>query len=149
MADEIVEMSYKTARAPGLHRAAVHCSPATTADGQAEMWSSSQGHFVMRTFTAKLLGMRVADLRVHAAEIGGGFGGKTMVYVEPIAVLLSKKAGHPVKLMMTREEVFKATGPTSGASMTIKIGASPRTARSSPPKASTSTRPAPSPARPS
>lgn len=123
MADEIVEMSYKT---KPVHQG--YIEPQSTlarydTDGQAEMWSSSQGHFVMRTFTAKLLGMRVADLRVHAAEIGGGFGGKTICYVEPLAVLLSKKAGHPVKLMTTREEVFRATGPTSGASMTIKIGA--------------------------
>src|SRR4051812_30580798 len=70
----------------------------------------------------RLLGIKTADLRVHAAEIGGAFGGKTVVYVEPVAVVLSRKSGHPVKIMMTREDVFKATGPTSGASMTIKIG---------------------------
>ena len=70
----------------------------------------------------KLLGLKTADVRVHAAEIGGAFGGKTIVYVESVAVTLSRKSGHPVKIMMSREEVFKATGPTSGASMTIKIG---------------------------
>jgi CO/xanthine dehydrogenase Mo-binding subunit len=122
-ADEIVEMSFKT---KPVHQG--YIEPQATlarcdADGQAEVWSSSQGHFAMRAFTAKLLGMRIADLRVHAAEIGGGFGGKTVCYVEPLAVLLSKLTAHPVKLMMSREEVFKATGPTSGSSMTIKIGA--------------------------
>jgi CO/xanthine dehydrogenase Mo-binding subunit len=94
----------------------------TDADGQVELWVSSQGHFVVRTFVSRLLGIKTADLRVHAAEIGGAFGGKTVVYVEPVAVMLSRKSGHPVKIMMSREEVFKATGPTSGASMTIKIG---------------------------
>ncbi len=58
----------------------------------------------------KLLGMRTGDLRVHAAEIGGAFGGKTVVYVEPVAVVLARKSGHPVKIMMSREEVFKGTG---------------------------------------
>jgi len=92
------------------------------ADGQGEIWSSSQGHFVVRALTAKLLGMNVGDLRVMPAEIGGGFGGKTVVYLEPVAALLSKKTGRPVKITMTRDEVFKATGPTSGSSMRVKMG---------------------------
>jgi CO/xanthine dehydrogenase Mo-binding subunit len=92
------------------------------ADGQCELWSASQGHFVVRAYTAKLLGLEIGNLVVHPAEIGGGFGGKTVVYVEPVAVALSRKTGHPVKIMMSREDVFKATGPTSGGSMTVKIG---------------------------
>ena len=56
------------------------------------------------------------------AEIGGGFGGKTVVYLEPVAALLSQKSGRPVKMTMTRDEVFKATGPTSGSSMWVKMG---------------------------
>ena len=92
------------------------------ADGQCELWSASQGHFVVRAYTAKLVGMEISNLLVHPAEIGGGFGGKTVVYVEPMAVLLSRKTGLPVKIMMSREDVFKSTGPTSGSSMTVKIG---------------------------
>ncbi|MCC6533469.1 MAG: xanthine dehydrogenase family protein molybdopterin-binding subunit [Burkholderiales bacterium] len=121
-ADEIVEASYKT---KPVHQGYIEphaCLARFDTDGQAEVWSSSQGHFVVRTFTSRLVGMKVGDLRCHAAEIGGAFGGKTVVYVEPIAVVLSKKSGHPVKIMMSREEVFKASGPTSGASMTIKLG---------------------------
>ena len=66
--------------------------------------------------------MTIGDLKVNPAEIGGGFGGKTIVYLEPVALTLSKKSGHPVRMNMSREEVFKGTGPTSGASMTVKIG---------------------------
>jgi CO/xanthine dehydrogenase Mo-binding subunit len=121
-ADHVVEASFKT---KPVHQGYIEpqaCLARFDSDGQAEVWSSSQGHFVVRTMTSRLVGMRVADLRCHAAEIGGAFGGKTVVYVEPLAVALSKKSGHPVKIMLSREEVFKATGPTSGASMTIKIG---------------------------
>ena len=63
--------------------------------------------------TSKLLDMNMADLKFIATEIGGGFGGKTVVYLEPLAVLLSQKSGKPVKMQMSREEVFRATGPTS------------------------------------
>ncbi|NQW81979.1 MAG: xanthine dehydrogenase family protein molybdopterin-binding subunit [Polaromonas sp.] len=121
-ADEVVEMSFKTAP---VHQGYIEphaCLARFGADGQAELWSSSQGHFFVRAYTAKLLGMAIGDLLVHPAEIGGGFGGKTVVYVEPIAALLSRKTGHPVKIMMSREDVFRATGPTSGSSMTVKLG---------------------------
>jgi CO/xanthine dehydrogenase Mo-binding subunit len=60
---------------------------------------------------------------VTASEIGGGFGGKTVVYLEPLALALSRKAGQPVKMVMSRTEVFKATGPTSGAKVWVKVGA--------------------------
>ena len=121
-ADETVEMSFRTA---AVHQAYIEpqgCVARFDADGQCELWSSSQGHFVVRNYTAQLLNMKVGDLRVYPAEIGGAFGGKTVVYVEPVAVVLARKSGHPVKIVMSREDVFRATGPTSGSSMTVKIG---------------------------
>ena len=56
-------------------------------------------------------------------EIGGGFGGKTVIYLEPIAAMLSKLSGVPVKVTMSRAEVLEATGPTSGCYMKVRIGA--------------------------
>ncbi|MGH7153445.1 MAG: xanthine dehydrogenase family protein molybdopterin-binding subunit, partial [Acetobacteraceae bacterium] len=121
-ADHIIEKEFRTA---AVHQAYIEphaCSAKWEADGQCEIWSSSQGHFTMRTLTAKLLGMNIGDLRVYPAEIGGGFGGKTVTYLEPVAALLARKSGRPVRMQMNREEVFKATGPTSGSSMWVKIG---------------------------
>ncbi|MEJ0077215.1 MAG: xanthine dehydrogenase family protein molybdopterin-binding subunit [Alphaproteobacteria bacterium] len=121
-ADEIVELSFKTA---AVHQAYIEpqgCVARFDADGQCELWSASQGHFVVRNYTATLLNMKVGDLRVYPAEIGGAFGGKTVVYVEPVTVVLARKSGHPVKTVMSREDVFRATGPTSGSSMTVKMG---------------------------
>ena len=121
-ADEIVEKHYRTAP---IHQAYIEpqaCLANWEGGGKAELWSSSQGHFAVRSLTAKLTGMTIGDLKVNPAEIGGGFGGKTIVYLEPVALTLSKLSGHPVRMNMSREEVFKGTGPTSGASMTVKIG---------------------------
>ena len=58
-------------------------------------------------------------------EIGGGFGGKGQsgLYLEPLAAKLSQKSGQPVKIVMSRYEVFVGTGPTSGTIMTVKMGA--------------------------
>ena len=121
--DVVVEKEYRTA---AVHQGYIEphaCLAKYDSDGQGEIWSSSQGHFIVRGLTAKLVGMKLGDLKVNPAEIGGGFGGKTVVYLEPVAMMLSKKTGHPVRLAMTREEVFKATGPTSGSSMWVKLGA--------------------------
>jgi CO/xanthine dehydrogenase Mo-binding subunit len=122
-ADVIVEDVYTT---QPVHQAYIEphaCMATYSPDGQIGIHTSTQGHFMVRAYTAKLVGINLADIRVNPAEIGGGFGGKTLVYLEPIAVALSKKSGRTVKMQMTREDVFKASGPTSGAWMSVKIGA--------------------------
>jgi len=121
-ADVVIEHEFKTA---AVHQAYIEphaCVAKYEADGQCEIWSSSQGHFQMRALTAQIMGKSLGDLRVTPAEIGGGFGGKTVTYLEPVAATLSKKSGLPVRIMMSREEVFRASGPTSGSSMWVKIG---------------------------
>jgi len=121
-ADVVIEKEFKTA---AVHQAYIEphaCVAKYEADGQCEIWSSSQGHFQMRAQTAQIIGARLGDLRVTPAEIGGGFGGKTVTYLEPVAATLSKKSGLPVRVMMSREDVFRGSGPTSGASMWVKIG---------------------------
>jgi xanthine dehydrogenase molybdenum-binding subunit len=93
-------------------------------DGQITIWCSTQGSFGVREQVAEILEIPVSDIRVIPMEIGGGFGGKIGVYLEPLAVLLSRKSGYrPVKLTMDRSEVLAATGPTSGSYIKIKIGA--------------------------
>ncbi|MCP4006609.1 MAG: xanthine dehydrogenase family protein molybdopterin-binding subunit [bacterium] len=95
----------------------------TNEDGQSLIWCTTQGPFMIRAYCARLLGLDASKIRVTPSEIGGGFGGKTTVYVEPLAVLLSQRSGRPVKMVMTREEVFRATGPASGTRIRVKLGA--------------------------
>jgi CO/xanthine dehydrogenase Mo-binding subunit len=122
-AEVVVERSFKT---KPVHQGYIEphaCLVTVNKDGQVTIWSSSQGHFMVRDMTGQLTGTRLSDIRAIPAEIGGGFGGKTIVYLEPLALVLAKKSGRPVKMVMSREEVFRATGPTSGSSSTVKIGA--------------------------
>ncbi len=92
-------------------------------DGKLTVWCSSQGHFGIRDQLGAMLGIPVSDVKVVPMEIGGGFGGKLPVYLEPLAAVLSKKTGQPVKLIMSRSEVLEATGPTSSSLVKLKIGA--------------------------
>lgn len=121
-ADLIVEDSFKT---EATHQGYIepHACLATLGnDGKGELWCTTQGHFYFQKICAALLDLETSQLRVTASEIGGGFGGKTTVFVEPVALALSRKSNRPVKLVMSRSEVFRATGPTSSTSMDIKIG---------------------------
>ena len=93
------------------------------ADGKVTIYSSSQGQFTIRDQTARFLGIPVSQVKAVPMEIGGGFGAKGITYVEPVAALLSRKAGRPVKIQLTRTEVFEGTGPTSGTKIKVKLGA--------------------------
>jgi CO/xanthine dehydrogenase Mo-binding subunit len=122
-AEVVVEQTYHTAP---VHQGYIEphaCVASAAEDGQVQLWSTTQGHFQVRGFCSKLLNLETSQIRVTATEIGGGFGGKTVVYLEPVAIRLSQKTGKPVKMVMTREEVFRASGPTSGGRVDVKIGA--------------------------
>ena len=76
----------------------------------------------MRAQCAELLGIPLSRIKVIPLEIGGGFGGKIRVYLEPVAAVLARKAGRPVKMTMSRAEVFEGTGPTPGSYIKVKMG---------------------------
>ena len=121
-ADIIIERSFATRP---VHQGNIEphaCLISVASDGKTTIWSSSQGQFMVRAMTSMLTGIPQSDIRAIPAEIGGGFGGKTIVYLEPVATMLAKKSGRPVKMVMTREDVMRATGPTSGSKSTVKIG---------------------------
>ena len=122
-ADVIVEREFHTAT---VHQGYIEPHNATALwnnDGRILVWCSTQGAFVVRDVTACLLDVPVSRVRVTPMEIGGGFGGKIPVYLEPVAALLSKKTGKPVKIVMSRKDVFEGTGPTPGSYIRVKIGA--------------------------
>lgn len=122
-ADVIVEGEYTT---PTVHQGYIEpCSCVAKFDqqGQSTIWTCTQGHFSARDSTARILGLDSSDLKVIPAEVGGAFGGKLAIYLEAIALLLSKKSGKPVKMTMTRQETFQVCGPAAASQSHIKIGA--------------------------
>ena len=122
-ADVVVEREFRTAM---VHQGYIEphaCVARYGEDGQILVWCSTQGAFIVRDFCALILGIDAAKIRVIPSEIGGGFGGKIPVYLEPVAIVLSRKAGRPVKMVMRRDEVFRASGPTSGTTISMKLGA--------------------------
>jgi CO/xanthine dehydrogenase Mo-binding subunit len=119
----VIEREFQTAT---VHQGYIEPHNATAlwnADGSVTIWCSTQGAFTVRAQVAELLQIPLARIKVVPMEIGGGFGGKIRVYLEPVAALLSRKAGRPVKLTMTRAEVFEGTGPTPGSYIRVKMGA--------------------------
>ena len=122
-ADVIIEREYDS---KPMHQGYIEpqgCVANYTDDGQIELWCCTQGTHVFRDRLAQILKMDSARIRVTQSEMGGGFGGKTSFYGEPVAALLSRKAKRPVKIVLTRNEVFRCTGPVAGTHYRIKMGA--------------------------
>ena len=92
-------------------------------DGRIKVWASTQGSFTCRQQTAEVLQVPLSHVTVVPCEIGGGFGGKIPIYLEPVAAVLSRKTGRPVQIVMRRNDVFEGTGPTPGAFVRVKLGA--------------------------
>ena len=122
-ADVVVEREFTTA---SVHQGYIEPHNSTAfwnSDGQLNLWTSTQGAFAVRGAVADVLRLPVSKVKVTPMEIGGGFGGKITAYLDSIAALLSRKAAAPVKQLMTRAEVFEASGPAPGSWMKVKVGA--------------------------
>ncbi len=124
-ADVIVEREFHT---KAVHQGYIEPHSATAfwnRDGKLTVWCSTQQLFAVRDHISAVLNIPLSNVQVIPMEIGGGFGGKGMggMYLEPVVSLLSRKAGKPVKLVMSRKEVFEGSGPTSAAHITVKMGA--------------------------
>ena len=118
----IVERTYELAT---VHQGYIEPHSATAlwdSDGRLTVWTSVQGSFQTRGQIAGLLQLPESRVKVVPLELGGGFGGKHDLYLKPVAALLSKKTGRPVKMVMDRKAEFDATGPTPGSKITVKVG---------------------------
>ena len=121
-ADIVIEREFETQT---VHQGYIepHVSTAMwSADGRVTVWTSTQGLFNIRAQTAAIIGVPESQVKVVPMEIGGGFGAKAITYLDPVAAVLSKKTGQPVKVSMDRTEVFVGSGPTSATYMRCKMG---------------------------
>ena len=121
-ADLILERDFSSEPVHQGYIEPLACVASTSEDGCVELWTTTQGHFVIRALCSSLLNIELAKIRVTASEIGGGFGGKNTVYGEPVAIRLSQITGRPVRMVMSRKEVFRSSGPTVGSRTHIKMG---------------------------
>ena len=101
------------------HAAVAHWGP----DGKLTLWSSTQTPHYVHRLLAKILDVPGAHIRVIATPVGGGFGGKLDPFAHEIAACqLSKLTGRPVKIALTREEVFYVHRGRHPVLMWIKTG---------------------------
>jgi CO/xanthine dehydrogenase Mo-binding subunit len=97
------------------------CIAAAEPGGRITVWATTQNPFVVRTQLANIFKVPVAKVRVVVPYLGGGYGGKVYPKVEPITVALALKAGRPVRMVLSREEVFY-TITKHAASIRMKTG---------------------------
>jgi CO/xanthine dehydrogenase Mo-binding subunit len=94
-------------------------------DGRLMVASSTQSPFGVRTLLAKALGLPERHIEVIAAPVGGGFGGKAGIQLEPLACLLAMRfPGRPVRLANSREADLVSSPGRPGLQSRVRIGAS-------------------------
>lgn len=93
--------------------------------GQVTIWSSTQHPYSVRRETARFLGLPINRVRVIVTAVGGGFGGKVLLKLEPLCVALAMQVRdyRPVRIVLTREEEFFASVVRHPSIITIKAGA--------------------------
>ncbi len=92
-------------------------------DGEVEIVTSAQSPFTVRSLFCHTFGLPLRSVRVRVPSVGGGFGGKAGIHLEPLAYCLSRAAGgRPVKLVATREEEFATLPSRQGLHSTIRTG---------------------------
>jgi xanthine dehydrogenase molybdenum-binding subunit len=121
-ADTIFERDYNTQTVHQGYIEPFACTAQWAPEGRLTIWTSTQGIFGVRGNVSAILDIPESMVKIVPMEIGGGFGGKGTGYLEPVAAILSKKTGHPVKMIMSRKEVFEGTGPSSGTYIRCKFG---------------------------
>jgi CO/xanthine dehydrogenase Mo-binding subunit len=91
--------------------------------GRLTIYTSTQNPFHTRRLLAQALKMPARDIRIVKPRIGGGFGGKQQVHVEPFVALVTLKTGRPARVVMTRREVFEASFTRHQMRIDIRLGA--------------------------
>jgi putative selenate reductase molybdopterin-binding subunit len=117
--EETCEMPYVQHAALEPHRVAVYFDE----DGRLVIRSSTQVPFHVRRIVSRVLGIPIHRIRVIKPRIGGGFGSKQEVILEPIAAALALRTGRPVVMNLSREEVFVSTRTRHPYRVRVKLGA--------------------------
>lgn len=121
-ADRIFEDRYST---PPIHHGAIERHVAI-ADydytGKLTIISPNQNVFGYRIILSRIFGLPMSRVRVSSPAIGGSFGGKLEMTIEPVAALLSMRTGRPVRLELSRKQCINATRTRHGSVVYLRTG---------------------------
>ncbi len=120
-ADYIFEDEYSTQAA---HPCPIepHACISVYKSGKIEIWSGTQAPHRFLPKLSDIFGIPRNKVRIHQPFIGGGFGNKIDIYLEPVTTLLSMKSGAPVFMEFTHEEMLSTTFPRHPSVTKLKIG---------------------------
>ncbi|MFH1571998.1 MAG: xanthine dehydrogenase family protein molybdopterin-binding subunit [Gemmatimonadota bacterium] len=119
----VVEETYRVGAAHQAYLEPHACVARFDRAGELTLWSSVQGQFNARAALAAALELPVSQVRVVAPEIGGAFGGKTALIMDPLAAELARRTGAPVKIVMTRQEELADSHPGPACVACVRTGA--------------------------
>ena len=121
-ADHIFEDTFRSQGINQGYLEPMACVANVDPSGRINVWTSTQGPYAVRATLAAVLQIPISRLRIIPMELGGGFGAKLRLCLEPYPVFLALKTGKPVKMVATREEVFTLSGFRLPTTVYLKTG---------------------------
>ena len=121
-ADFIVEDRYQTSPIEHAPSETTGCIAKPEADGRITIFSNTQALFFTLDNAAIILQVPFQKLHLVGGTVGGGFGGKVDVIVEPISALAAMKTNRPVKYVFSRQEEMQASSSRGAWRMYFKDG---------------------------
>ncbi|MFQ5426299.1 MAG: xanthine dehydrogenase family protein molybdopterin-binding subunit, partial [Gaiellales bacterium] len=120
-ADVVVEDVFTTSAAQQAPMEP-HATLAAWSDGKLSVWTGSHTPFNVRSDLARIFSLPEDRVRVVCPPMGGSFGAKTFVHTEAIAAALARKAGRPVRLVLSSPEAWVTNG-RHPSRIRIRLGA--------------------------
>ena len=120
--DRVFEHTFRTQREHHGYMEPHACAVSVHADGTADVYASNKGPFLLRAQIATALEVEPASITVHPVPVGGDFGGKGSPMDAPVAYLLSRAAGHPVRMVMSYTEDMLAGNTRHSSTITVRAG---------------------------
>lgn len=121
-ADHVFEETYKIGMGHQGYMETHGAVAQVDSSGEITVWTSTQSHFGIQSGLSHIFGIPSSKIRVIATEVGGAFGGKTGMSVEPACVALAQKTRQPVKIILSRAEDFISSHPGPACVSSVKIG---------------------------
>ncbi|HEY3305016.1 MAG TPA: xanthine dehydrogenase family protein molybdopterin-binding subunit [Candidatus Binatia bacterium] len=120
--DYVFEKSYRTQLVHQGYLEPYACTVEVDGEGRVAIWVANQAFFKLRRVLSEYLELPPEDITIYPSNMGGSFGAKDFLFLNPAAYYLSKKTGRPVRFVKNYSEELGATTPRHSAVVSLRVG---------------------------
>jgi CO/xanthine dehydrogenase Mo-binding subunit len=120
--DHLFESTFRTQLVHQGYIEPYACTVEVDGQGRVAIWVANQAFFKLRRVLAEYLELPPEDITIYPSNMGGSFGAKDFLFLNPAAYYLSKKTSRPVRFVKSYSEELMATTPRHSAVISLRVG---------------------------